>query len=211
MLSKQMKPVIALVLSICVSNALQCQESKPGSIMAPDKFDQWGDIRFDDEKLHLDKIAKQAKEWSLSIIYLVIHAGQTACVGEARARGIRAKNYLVGQGIASNRIVWIDAGWTKDLTVEVWIWPPQLGKPTPSTDTNLKQDDVTLQRSCKIKYRGKLITCSPQSIPAHLRRADYRMKLLCVSSAFFASPRQTICDALQPPRRKERRGGAESL
>jgi hypothetical protein len=41
----------------------------------------------------------------LSIIYLFIHAGQTACVGEAKARGIRARNYLVQQGLSPERIV----------------------------------------------------------------------------------------------------------
>ena len=155
MVTKQIKVVLALAVCICMSPAMRGQEqSKGGLIVAPDKFDQWADVPFDDEKVHLDKIANQTKEWSLSIVYLVIHAGQTACVGEAKARGIRAKNYLLGRGISSNRVVWIDAGWQKTLGVEVWIWPPELGRPTPSTASNLKPGAVTLQRTCKIKYRG---------------------------------------------------------
>jgi hypothetical protein len=130
------------------------EQSKGGVIVAPDKFDQWGDVPFDDEKIHLDKIANQVKEWPLSIVYLVIHAGQTACVGEAKARGIRAKNYLADRGVSPNRVVWMDAGWQKALAMEVWIWPPEFGKPTASTTLSLKPDAVTVQRSCKIEYRG---------------------------------------------------------
>ena len=155
MVTKEIKFVMTLALCICMSPAMRGQEqSKPGRIVAPDKFDQWGDVPFDNEKVHLDRITRQTKEWPLSIVYVVIHAGQTACVGEAKARGIRAKNYLVGRGVSSNRVVWIDAGWQKTLGVEVWIWPPELGKPTPSTTLNLKPGAVTLQRTCKIKYRG---------------------------------------------------------
>jgi hypothetical protein len=156
MVTKQIKLLLALALCICMFPALQGQEpSKAPLIVAPDQFDQWTDVPFDDEKVHLDKIANQTKEWPLSIVYLVIHAGQTACVGEAKARGIRAKNYLVGRGVSSNRVVWIDAGWQKTLGVEVWIWPPEFRKPTPSTTLNLKPGAVTLQRTCKIKYRGR--------------------------------------------------------
>ena len=87
-------------------------------------------------------------------MYLVIHAGQRACKGEARARGTRAKNYLVKLQIAPERIVWIDAGWKKTLAVEAWIWPPELGRPSAATDDNLKPSQVEIESNCKIKYRG---------------------------------------------------------
>jgi hypothetical protein len=83
------------------------------SQLGGNKFDEWGDLSFPDEQVRVGKIATQAKEWSLSIVYLVIHAGQKACKGEARARGIRAKNYAMKLQIAPERIVWIDAGWKK--------------------------------------------------------------------------------------------------
>jgi hypothetical protein len=155
MATKEIKSVMALALCICLSPAMRGQEqSKAPLIVAPDKFDQWGDVPFNDEKVHLNKIAKQTKEWPLSIVYLVIHVGQTACVGEAKSRGIRIKKYLMGLGVSSNRIVRIDAGWQKTLSVDVWIWPPELGRPTPSTASNLKPGAVILQRDCKTKYRG---------------------------------------------------------
>jgi hypothetical protein len=133
--------------------AISAQESRTGSILAPDKYDEWGDIPFATESARLDKIARQLKEWPLSVVYLAIHAGQTACKGEAEARGMRAKDYLTRAGIEPERIVWIDAGWQKRVMVRVWIWPPQLSRPKLEEDENLKPGEVRIERGCKIKYR----------------------------------------------------------
>ena len=91
----------------------------------------------------------------MSIIHIVVHAGQTACAGEAKARGIRAKNYLVEQGIDAERITLTDAGWKKEVSVQVWIWPALLGKPKVSSELNLKPRSVRLEKNCKMKYRGR--------------------------------------------------------
>lgn len=150
-----MKLIFATILCLYISQTGFSQEAstKP-TIMRPDKFDQWGDISFSGEIAHLDKIAKQLKEWRLSVVNLVIYAGQRACKGEAKARGIRAKNYLLKAQIEPERIVWIDGGFKKDLTVEVWIWPPELGQPSVATEGKLKPSEVTIERNCKIKHRG---------------------------------------------------------
>lgn len=152
---ESMKSFIGIAFCVCMLAAVaHAQDPLNPIIMEPERFDKWGDIRLTDEHARLDKIASQAKEWPLSIIHLVVHAGQTACVGEAKARGIRAKNYLVQRGISSERIVWTDAGWRKEVSVEVWIWPPQLGKPKVNSDNNLKRSAVKVERNCKIKYRS---------------------------------------------------------
>jgi hypothetical protein len=154
-----MKAMVGIVFCICMFPAMasaQEPSNRPALIMEPERFDQWGDIRLNDEKAHLEKLAIQAKEWPLSTIYFVIHAGQIACVGEAKARGIRAKNYLVRRGISSDRIVWTDGGWRKAVSVQVWIWPPELGKPKVPADVNLKPNAVKLEKNCKIKYRRRV-------------------------------------------------------
>ena len=152
-----MKLLIAIAFCICMLVAVvRAQEPSNRTIMEPDRFDQWGDIGLNDENVQLNKLALQAKEWPLSIIYLFIHAGQTACVGEAKARSMRVKNYLVQQGISPERIVLTDAGWRKEVSVQVWIWPPQLGKPKVSSDLNLKPGAVKLEKNCKMKYRGRV-------------------------------------------------------
>jgi hypothetical protein len=80
--------------------------------------------------------------------------GSNGLQGEAKARGTRAKNYLLKAQIEPERIVWIDGGWKKDLAVEVWIWPPELGQPSVATEGKLKPSEVTIERNCKIKHRG---------------------------------------------------------
>jgi hypothetical protein len=143
--------------------AISAQESRTGSILAPDKYDEWGDVPFATESARLDKIARQLKEWPLSIVYLMIYAGPTACKDEAKARGIRAAEFLTNAGIEPERVVWFDAGWQKKLQVEVWIWPPNLGRPKVATDQSLKLAQVRIERGCKIKYR-------PEPRPRALRR-----------------------------------------
>jgi hypothetical protein len=153
-----MKSLIGIAFCLCTLPAVayaQEPSSRAPLIMAPERFDQWGDVRVSDEDAHLDKIAAQGKEWPLSIIHVVIHAGQTACVGEARARGIRVKNYLVQEGITPERIVVTDAGWRKQVSVEVWIWPPELGKPKITSDFDLKRRAVKLEKKCTMKFRGR--------------------------------------------------------
>lgn len=155
--------ITSILLSLCLVQAVNAQDVGPPAILAPDKYDQWGDVPFTAESARLDKIARQLKEWSLSIVYLIIYAGQTACKDEAKARGIRATEYLTNAGIEPERVVWIDAGWQKKLVVDVWIWPPNLGRPQVATDQNLKPNEVKIERGCKIKYR-------PEPTPRRSRR-----------------------------------------
>jgi len=124
-------------------------------IADPRKFDEWGDIAFTDEKARLDNAAIQLRHDPGYIIYLVISAGKTACVGEARARGIRARNYLVRKrNVKPGQIVWIDGGYQDTVTTEVWIWPPAMKPPTVFPEFSLKPNQVTLQSGCRIKCRA---------------------------------------------------------
>ncbi len=76
------------------------------------------------------------------------------CAGEAKARAVRARNYLVKkQGIAADRVIWKDGGLRERLSIELWLRPraavpPQ---PTPTVDPA----DATVN-SCRAKGRGRL-------------------------------------------------------
>jgi hypothetical protein len=142
-----MKPALIIIVFCVISSAVR------GDIAR--KFDEWGDIPFSDEKARLDNAAIQLRHDQGYIIYLVISAGKTACVGEARARGIRAKNYLVRErGVKERQIVWIDGGYQDTVTTEVWIWPPNMKPPSVFREFNLKPNQVTLERNCRIKCRA---------------------------------------------------------
>jgi hypothetical protein len=128
----------------------------------PIKFDEWGDIRFRDEKARLDNAFISLRQQPGNIMYLIINAGERACVGEAKARGIRAKNYLVRhRGAKPDRIVWIDGGYQVSPRTTIWIWPANLGQPPIIPDlgldpTQMKLDPTKMkfEKNCRIKYRG---------------------------------------------------------
>ncbi len=109
----------------------------------PRKFDEYGNIAFEDEKARLDNVAMQAKMEPTSQVYLIAYAGRRARVGEAEAKAARAKKYLVeGNGLDAERVITIDGGYREDLTVEVWIRPANMGAPLASP--TLQPSDVEI-------------------------------------------------------------------
>jgi hypothetical protein len=153
-----MRSVLTIIFIICMFHIGYGQEpANPGvlRIADPRKFDEWRDILFRDEKARLDNAALHWQQYPKNIIYLVIYAGQRACVDEARSRGIRAKKHLVKRHVPAEQIVWLDGGWQKEVTTEVWIWPPDMRKPSIFPEFNLQPSEVKLEKNCKIKRRRR--------------------------------------------------------
>ncbi len=99
---------------------------------SPVKFDEYGDIRFNDEKARLDNYAIQLQN-DPSAQGLIIAYG--SCDGEAQARADRAKDYLVNtRGIDAGRLGTLDGGCRSDLTVQLWIVPSGATAPVASPD-----------------------------------------------------------------------------
>ncbi|HEV2864498.1 MAG TPA: PKD domain-containing protein [Pyrinomonadaceae bacterium] len=97
------------------------------------KVDEYGNIRFNDEKARLDNYAIELQNDPTSTGYLVCYGGRRGRTGEAQARCERAKNYLVTtRGISADRIQTIDGGYREELTVELWIAPAGAAAPTAS-------------------------------------------------------------------------------
>jgi len=85
------------------------------------KFDEYGNIRFNDEKARLDNfaIALQNEPGSRGAI-----VGYGSCDEEGQKRAQRAKDYLVNtRGIDAGRIDVIDGGCLPELQVQLWIVP----------------------------------------------------------------------------------------
>jgi len=150
----KMKLILFNALFLLVAHSCQDPSQNPALKIADPKFDEWHDLVFSDEKSRLDNISIVWREQPRSVIYLIVYAGKSACVGEAKARGIRAKNYLIKRYVPANNIVWIDGGWKDEVTTEVWLWPPGVEKPSIFPEFNLKASEVKLEKGCKIKYRG---------------------------------------------------------
>jgi hypothetical protein len=104
-----------------------------GVIKTPRKIDEYGNIRFNDEKARLDNYAIELQNDPTAQGYLVCYGGRKGRAGEAQKRCDRAKDYLVTtRGIDSSRIVTVDGGYREDLTVELWVVPSGATPPAAS-------------------------------------------------------------------------------
>jgi len=89
--------------------------------LKPRKFDEYGNIRFNDEKARLDNFAIQLQNEPTSRGAIV---GYGSCDAEGTTRANRAKDYLVNtRGIDAGRIDVIDGGCRPELLVQLWIVP----------------------------------------------------------------------------------------
>ncbi len=111
-------------------------------VLEPNRFDEYGDIRFNDEKARLDNYAIQLQNDPAAQGYILAYG---TCEGEGQARADRAKNYLVNtRGIEAGRITAVDGGCRPDLTVQLWIVPT--GANSPVADTT---DEVSPCPECR--------------------------------------------------------------
>jgi hypothetical protein len=92
------------------------------------KFDEYGNIRFNDEKARLDNFAIQLQNEPSASGSII---GYGSCDAEGLTRANRAKDYLVNtRGIDASRLTTIDAGCLPNLQVQLWIVPQGATPPT---------------------------------------------------------------------------------
>jgi hypothetical protein len=92
------------------------------------KFDEYGNIRFNDEKARLDNFAIQLQNEPTAQGYII---GYGSCGTEGQTRANRAKDYLVNtRGIDGGRLVVVDGGCLPELLVQLWISPQGNTAPT---------------------------------------------------------------------------------
>ena len=92
------------------------------------KFDEYGNIRFNDEKARLDNFAVQLQQEPGATGYII---GYGSCDAEGQARASRAKDYLVNtRGVDAGRIMVVDGGCLPELQVQLWIAPQGATPPT---------------------------------------------------------------------------------
>jgi len=94
----------------------------------PHKFDEYGNIRFNDEKARLDNYAIQLQNEPTATGYII---GYGSCDAEGLTRANRAKDYLVNtRGIDAGRLMTVDGGCLPELQVQLWIAPQGATPPT---------------------------------------------------------------------------------
>jgi hypothetical protein len=115
----------------CTGTTASCTTSIKTPPQQPRKFDEYGNIRFNDEKARLDNFAIQLQNDPTATATIIVFG---SCAGEGQQRGDRAKDYLVNtRGIEAGRITVVDGGCRSDLTVQLWIVPS--GAAAPEVDT----------------------------------------------------------------------------
>jgi hypothetical protein len=115
----------------CSTTASCTTNVKPERQVAK-RFDEYGNIRFNDEKARLDNYAIQLQNEPGSTATIIAFG---TCAGEGQTRGDRAKDYLVNtRGIEASRITVVDGGCRADLTVQLWVVPQ--GADAPTVDTS---------------------------------------------------------------------------
>jgi len=140
-----MRCVFAILFCLCVmlpiSHAQTAGQSTSASevIFDPVRFDDFGDISFKDDKARLHLLALVIEHLSPDrMIYLYAYAGRRSCAGEAQARALRARNYLVHErGLQEDRIVCKDGGYREERTLEVWVWVRGMKPPSPTPTPGL--------------------------------------------------------------------------
>jgi len=118
----------------CTGTTASCSTGVKPPKPISQKFDEYGNIRFNDEKARLDNYAIQLQNQPGSAATIIVFG---SCAGEAQQRGDRAKDYLVNtRGIEAGRITVIDGGCRSELAVQLWIVPsgadaPAVENPNP--------------------------------------------------------------------------------
>ncbi|MFN2455201.1 MAG: hypothetical protein ABR577_13365 [Pyrinomonadaceae bacterium] len=124
----------------CAPSA-SCTSSVAPPAVGPTKFDEYGNVNFNDEKARLDNYAIQLQNDPNTQGYIIAYGGRRGRTGEAQARADRAKNYLVNtRGIDPGRIMTVDGGFREDLAVELWLVPQ--GATPPTASPTLQPGDV---------------------------------------------------------------------
>ena len=135
----------------CTGTTASCTTSVKVPPREPQKFDEYGNIRFNDEKARLDNYAIQLQNDPTSTSTIIVYG---SCAGEAQQRGDRAKDYLVNtRGIEAGRITVVDGGCRSDLTVQLWIVPS--GSTAPAADPAGAVDPCPPCRRGRAPRRGR--------------------------------------------------------
>jgi hypothetical protein len=104
------------------SRTASCSTPVRPPIIEREHFDEYGNLRFGDEKARLDNFAIQLQNSPGYNGYIV---GYGSCDREGIARANRAKNYMVNtRGIDPSRVVTVDGGCLPELLIQLSIVPP---------------------------------------------------------------------------------------
>jgi hypothetical protein len=124
---------IAILLSILWVYSVPAQHTP---------FDSYGNICVEVERARLDNFAVQLQNQKSYVGYIIVYAGQSSCVDEAKYRGKRAKDCVVKRGVPSERVVVIDGGYREEVQTVLTLTDKERPVPLPSSELEKSQVSI---------------------------------------------------------------------
>ena len=137
--------MVAMILNgLLLLMLIVCAAGSP--ISEPTRaFDEFGDIKCEDEYARLDNFAIQLQHEPKAKGVIIFYGGKTfrgklPQRGEAEARAARLKPYLVQRrGIPANQIIVISGGYDEEWRAALWIVPPGASMPSGYASVSVKE------------------------------------------------------------------------
>ncbi len=131
----------------CSAEASRSITLLPEGMVCGLAFDQYGDIRFEDEMARLDNFAVQLQNYKTAQGHIFVYAGKQTYKDEAKERLQRAKDYLVNvRGIEPERVITIDGGYRMDFSFTLLVVPPGAAPPSASPELSPSEIELTKPR-----------------------------------------------------------------
>ena len=133
-----------------------------GFISPIQKFDEFGDIKCEDEMARLDNFAIQLQHEPQAKGVIIFYGGKTfrgklPKRGEAEARAARLKPYLVGRrGIPTKQVIVINGGYAEEWRADLWVVSPGASMPTPFTPVSVTEIKFRKGKANPRDYRCRI-------------------------------------------------------
>jgi hypothetical protein len=148
---------LLLTLALCcASQAQDNQDASPPPPLNVDPFDSFNKLSWEEEQARLDNLAVALLNEPGLIGQIIIYAGRKSCAGEAQARAMRMKKYLIERrGVEANRVIWRDAGYFEKPYVVFWLARPGYLLPLPSSRSDTLSPTEAQIINCKSKKQRR--------------------------------------------------------
>ncbi len=129
--------------------------AKPANNTFITRFDQYGNICWEDEQARLDNFSIQLQNNPNLFGDIVVYAGRNSCPDEAKYRAERAKKWVVKRGVKPERFQVRVGGYRSDVQTILALVPP--GREPLSFEPTLKKEEVSIRKHCVDKVFAKVL------------------------------------------------------
>jgi hypothetical protein len=120
--------------------------------MVDQLLEQYGRINWENEMARLDNFAIQLQNDPDSIGYIFVHDANEMCEGEAQARALRAKRYVVERrGVPWNRVIWRIDGYDDGFTITLEPVSRSIPIPYPFVGSIMHSPKRYVGRHCRAR------------------------------------------------------------